>query len=183
MLRVVEDHLPAAESEYRRRGRPRKGESKATKKVKRLARQKSMRAAKALRQLDMSDTGVPLTSVVTAANVHDSQVTHPYSLMDSAYDAAEIRGWIAACGRKAIIEPNRRGSTDTEVMDPATRKRFAIRSTVERSNAHLKDWLLPSKLLVKGHRKVSFCLMCGVVSLAAIKTLQQIMLPQLEAAA
>lgn len=145
--------------------------------------------------LDVSDMGIPLTSVVTAANVHDSQVaipmekvtssrvTHLYSLMDSAYDAAEIRGWITACGRKAIIEPNRRGSTDTEAMDPATRKRFAIRSTVERSNAHLKDWVLPSKLLVKGHRNVSFCLMCGVVSLAAIKILQQIMLPQLEAAA
>ena len=72
--------------------------------------------------------------------VHDSQVAiamekltasrvrHPYSLMDSACDAADIRSWISACGRKAI------------------------RSTVERSNAHLKDWWLPSKLPVKGQR-------------------------------
>jgi len=205
----------------RKRGRPRKGESRATKKIKRLVRQKSMRAAKALRELDhecawgckrnsqgnvqfwkgyklhvdVTDMGIPVTAVVTAANVHDSQVaipmekitasrvTHLYSLMDSAYDAAEIRGWIAACGRKAIIEPNRRRSADSEVMDPATRERYAIRSTVERSNAHLKDWLLPSKLLVKGHNKASFCLMCGVVSLAAIKILQQIVLPELEPAA
>jgi hypothetical protein len=32
-------------------------------------------------------------------------------------------------------------------MDPASRKRFGIRSTGERGNAHLKDWLLAVKIL------------------------------------
>ncbi|MDR2740612.1 MAG: transposase, partial [Treponema sp.] len=49
--------------------------------------------------LDVSDTGFPLTAIVTGANVHDSQLAIPmeqiterkvffcYSLMDSAYDS------------------------------------------------------------------------------------------------
>jgi transposase len=205
----------------RKRGRPRKGTGKAEKRVKRLAQQKSMRPAKALRELDhecawgckrnsqgnvqfwkgyklhldVSDMGIPITAVVTGANVHDSQVaipmekltasrvTHLYSLMDSAYDAADIRSWISACGRKAIIEANKRGRKTAQAMDPATRRRYAIRSTVERSNAHLKDRLLPTKLLVKGHKKVSFCLLSGVVCPAAVKILQQMVLPEFEAAA
>lgn len=205
----------------RKRGRPRKGAGKAEKRIKRLARQKSMRPAKALRELDhecawgckrnsqgnvqfwrgyklhldVTDMGIPVTAVVTGANVHDSQVaipmekltasrvTHLYSLMDSAYDAADIRNWINACGRKPIIDANKRAGGTAEPMDPATKRRYAIRSTVERSNAHLKDWLLPSKLLVKGHKKASFCLLSGVVCLAAVKILQQMVLPELEAAA
>lgn len=121
--------------------------------------------------LDVSDMGIPME------NITASRVTHLYSLMDSAYDAADIRSWISACGRKAIIEANKRGRKTAQAMDPATRRRYAIRSTVERSNAHLKDWLLPSKLLVKGHKKVSFCLLSGVVCLAAVKILQQMVLP------
>jgi hypothetical protein len=139
--------------------------------------------------------GIPITAVVTGANVHDSQVaipmekltasrvTHLYSPMDCARDAADIRSWISACGRKAIIEPNKRGGKTAQAMDPATRRRYAIRSTVERSNAHLKDRLLPSKLLVKGHKEVSFCLLSGVVCPAAVKILQQMVPPELEAAA
>ena len=112
-----------------------------------------------------------------------SRVTHLYSLMDSAYDAADIRNWINACGRKPIIDANKRIGGTAETMDPATKRRYAIRSTVERSNADLKDWLLPLKLLVKGHKKVSFCLFSGVDCLAAVKILQQLVLPELEAAA
>ena len=103
--------------------------------------------------------------MVTVANVHDSQiaipmekltasrVTHLYSLMDSACDVADIRSWINACGRKPIIDANKRGSGTAEATDPATKRRYAIRSTVERSNAHLKGLLLPSELLVKGQRR------------------------------
>ena len=135
--------------------------------------------------LDVTDMGIPVAAVVTVANVHDSQVTipmekltaarvtHLYSLMDSAYDPADTRSCINACGRKPIIDANKRGGDTAERMDPAAKRRYAIRSAVERSNAHLKDWLLPSKMLVKGHKKVSFCLFSGVVCLAAVKILQQ----------
>ncbi|MDR2363226.1 MAG: transposase, partial [Spirochaetaceae bacterium] len=61
--------------------------------------------------LDVSDTGFPLTAVVTGANVHDSQLAIPmeqltegkvhfcYSLMDSAYDSKAIDDFIREHGR------------------------------------------------------------------------------------
>jgi hypothetical protein len=136
--------------------------------------------------------GIPISAVVTGANVHDSQVslplekmsekrvTHLYSLMDAAYDAPEIRGYSEAKGRIALVDQNKRRKDNREPMDPAEKQRFKIRSTVERTNSHLKDWLLPTKLLVKGFRKVNFVLMAGVVCLAALKILQQIILPKLQ---
>lgn len=205
----------------RKRGRPKKGELRAPKKPARLARQRSMPAGKALSELDkkcswgskrnsqgniqfwkgyklhldVTDAGVPVTAVVTGANVHDSQlaipmekrtqrsITHLYSLMDAAYDAAEIATYINATGRVALIDRNKRRNDPRAPFDPASSARFKIRSTVERSNAHLKDWLLPDKLTVRGHSKVTFCLMCGVVCLAAIKILQHMVLPSLQQAA
>jgi transposase len=145
--------------------------------------------------LDVTDIGIPVAAVVTGANVHDSQVaiplekiterkiTHLYSLMDSAYDACEIHDYIAARGRVALIDQNKRRNDSRNPMDPADKKRFRIRSTVERSNAHLKDWLLPSKLMLRGHPKITFCLMTGVVCLAAVKILQYFVLPAFERAA
>ena len=47
-------------------------------------------------------------------------------------------------------------------MDPAMKQRYKICSTVERANAHLKDWLWPSKIIVRGYSKVNFTLMAGV---------------------
>lgn len=145
--------------------------------------------------LDVTDVGIPVAAVVTGANVHDSQtaipmeklternITHLYSLMDSAYDAAEIRDYITARGRVALIDQNKRRNDSRQPMDSARKERFRIRSTVERSNSHLKDWLLPSKLMVRGHNKITFCLMSGVLCLAAIKILQYYILPALESAA
>jgi hypothetical protein len=56
---------------------------------------------------------------------------------------------------------------------------YKVRSTVERANAHLKDWLIPSQIHVKGIEKVSFIHGCGVLCLAAIKILQYIVAPAL----
>lgn len=135
--------------------------------------------------------GIPITSVVTAANVHDSQAAIPmekktiaivhrlYSLMDAAYDAKDIRSYIAATGGVPIIDRNKRRNTHSEPMDPAKKIRFRQRSTVERSNAHLKDRLLPAKIMTKGYEKTNFVLMSGVVCLAAVKILQNIVLPGL----
>ena len=107
--------------EPRKRGRPRKGESKANKKANRLAPQARQKASVALSalntlccwgckrnsqgnvsfwkgyklHLDVTDMGIPVTAVVTGANVHDSQlaipteklterkVKHLYTLMDA----------------------------------------------------------------------------------------------------
>jgi hypothetical protein len=42
---------------------------------------------------------------------------------------------------------------------------------------------LPSKSLVNGHKKVRFCLLSGVVCMAAVKTRQEMFLPGIKAAA
>jgi len=205
----------------RKRGRPKKGEVREGKGPTRLQKQLSLSPAKGLRDLntrcswgckknsqgniqfwkgyklhlDVTDVGIPVTAVVTGANVHDSQtaipmeklternITHLYSLMDSAYDAKEIHRYISERGRKALIDRNKRRKDVREPFDPASKERFRIRSTVERSNAHLKDWLLPSKVLVRGYEKVTFTLMTGVVCLSALKILQHYIWPSLEAAA
>ena len=203
----------------RRRGRPRKGEPKATKKMKRLAKQARQKASVSLSQLnmkcawgckknsqgnvcfwkgyklhlDVTDMGIPVTAVVTAANVHDSQLAipmeklterkihHLYSLMDSAYDAQDIRSYIEGKGRVAIIDGNKRRKEGVRPFDPAEKERFKIRSTVERANSHLKDWLIGGKVYVRGIRKVRFHLMSGVVCLAAVKILQYLVVPQQDA--
>jgi len=125
--------------------------------------------------------GIPVTAVVTGANVHDSQlaipmenlterrITHLYSVMDSAYDAEDIRAYIQGKERIALIEANRRRGKRSRAFDAAQEQRFKIRTTIERTNAHLKDWFFGANIFVRGIRKVKFHLMCGVVSLAAVK--------------
>ena len=198
----------------RKRGRPKKGEERPKDKT-RLEKQLQQSPESALSQLntqcawgckknsqgkiaswkgyklhlDVTDHGIPITSVVTGANVHDSQVaipmeklsmsriTHCYSVMDAGYDAETIRDFIKDQGRVAIVDRNNRRKQQRPPMCPATKERYKVRSTVERSNAHLKDWLLPKKLMVRGHSKVQFTLMTGVVCLAGIKILQLFYLP------
>ncbi len=97
--------------------------------------------------LDVTDTGIPVSMLVTGANVHDSQaaiplemmterrVTHLYTLMDSAYDAEAIRTFISSRGRIPIIDRNPRRKDGRPTFCPATRVHFKTRSTVERANA------------------------------------------------
>jgi len=204
-----------------KRGRPKKGEVREGKEPTLLQKQVSLSSAEGIGNLntrcswgckknsqgniqfwkgyklhlDVTDTGIPVTAVVTGANVHDSQtaipmeklternITHLYSLMDAAYDAKEVHRYITEKGRVAIIDRNKRRNDSREPLDPAAKERLRIRSTVERSNAHLKDWLLPSKVLVRGYEKVTFTLLTGVVCLSALKILQYYIWPSLEAAA
>jgi len=113
----------------RKRGRPRKGDVLIPVMPKRVARQLRQSPGKSLSQLDkdcgwgckknsqgkvqytkgyklhldVTDRGIPVSSCVTGANVHDSQVaillektterrvTHLYTMADSAYDFPEHR--------------------------------------------------------------------------------------------
>ena len=134
--------------------------------------------------LDVSDIGFPLTAWVSGANVHDSQLAIPfekltgdkvkyfYSVMDSAYDAKWIHAYIRMSHRIPLIDPNARRNANRPPLDPAKQERYKIRTTVERAYSHLKDRLIPKSLYVKGHAKVSFMLMIGVITLAALKYLQ-----------
>ncbi len=204
----------------RKRGRPRKGEVRPAKQPGRLERQLRMKPGKALKELDtncawgckknsqgnvsywkgyklhldVTDLGIPVTAIVTGANVHDSQVAIPmeklterkvtflYSVMDSAYDARPITNYIGGKGRVPLIDPNKRRGNERIPFTPAQKERFKIRTTVERANAHLKDWLVPTQIFVRGVKKVSFQLLCGVLCLAALKILQYFILPAQQAA-
>jgi hypothetical protein len=133
--------------------------------------------------LDVSDTGFPITACVTGANVHDSmlaipmekmteqRVTFCYSLMDPAYDANTITGFILSRERMPVIDKNKRKNKNHHPLDPAKKERYKIRTTVERAYSHLKDNLIPKAIYVKGITKVSFVLFSAVLCLAALKHL------------
>jgi hypothetical protein len=99
--------------------------------------------------------------------------------MDSAYDAKSISQFVRGRGRIPIIDQNQRRKPSRAPFDEATKERYKKRSVVERANSHLKDWLLPDKVLVRGSKKMSFELIYGVICLAAIKILEQFILPSL----
>ena len=134
--------------------------------------------------LDVSDSGFPVTAVVTGANVQDSSLAIPmeklteqritfcYTLMDAGYDAQRLRAFIENRGRVPIIDYKTRRNGERPVLDPARQERYKIRTAVERANSHLKDALIPKAIYVKGHTKVSFVLLAAVLCLAALKHFQ-----------
>jgi hypothetical protein len=210
-INTKKDTLP---KKKRKRGRPKKGEVRPPKEETTIEKQIHMDADKALQDinihaswgckvnsqgkknhwkgyklhLDVTDFGLPVTAVLTGANVYDNQVAipmekiteqkvqHLYSLMDSAYDASAIRTYITSRERVPIIDFNRRRGPKKELA-PAEQQRYNIRSTVERSNSHLKDWLFGKALYVKGPDKVMQHLMFGIIVLTALKILQYIEKP------
>ncbi len=144
----------------RKRGRPKKGEIVLPKEDARLTKQLHQKPGKSLKDmnrkcawggkknskgkthfwpgyklhLDVTDIGIPITAVVTGANVHDSQlaipmekmterkVTHLYSLMDAAYDAPQIRSYIKGKGRVDLIDFNKRRKSVLQTMTPAEKE-------------------------------------------------------------
>ena len=133
--------------------------------------------------LDVSDSGFPITAIVTGADVQDcnmaipmekiteQRVTFCYSLMDKGYDANQIRTFIESRERVPIIDFRKRNNGTCQELDPAKRERYKIRTTVERANSHLKDMFIPKAIYVKGYTKVSFVLLSAVLCLAALKHL------------
>jgi hypothetical protein len=106
----------------------------------------------------------------------EEKVFFCYSLMDAAYDSTAIGNFIRSRERVPIIDINNRGNGSRPPLDPAKKERFKLRTEVERANSILKDWLLPGKLYVKGHSKVSFVLFAAVTCLAALRTLMHFLL-------
>ena len=114
--------------------------------------------------IDTADGEIPISCVLTAASVHDSQlaiplatitatrVTNLYDLMDSAYDDAEIKQHSRDLGHVPIIDtnPRRTPGLKQELAQEAKRQRlvghriaedvrYGERSTAERVNGGLKD--------------------------------------------
>jgi transposase len=142
--------------------------------------------------LDVADGQIPISAVVTAAALHDSQVAIPlatmtaqrvinlYDVMDAAYDAIEILDHSRGLGHVPIVRPVRRkGKRDgseplqpTRSFTPAEQERFKERTTVERVNARLKDEFGIRDIRVRGHRKVAAHLMFAVLALTADQILK-----------
>jgi len=94
--------------------------------------------------LDVADGDIPVTAVLTAAKLHDSQaavammnitsrrVTYLYDLMDAAYDAKAIREHSIALGHKPIIDPVLRYRTTSEKV-PLRKNSRAMKKVVTRT--------------------------------------------------
>ena len=129
--------------------------------------------------LDTIDGDLPVSAVLTSASVHDNQVAIPlaqlsaqrvtslYDLMDSAYDAPQIRAFSRQLGHVPIIAANRRGSGLVREMEPAHALRFNERSASERVNSLLKQRYGGRWVRVRGGAKVMCHLMFGLIALTA----------------
>ena len=133
--------------------------------------------------IDWTDGGLPVNVVTTSASLHDSQVAIPmarrtaervtslYDLMDSAYDAKEIKQSSRELGHVPIIDPNRRPASSVP-LEPASIVRFRERSTAERGNGRLKDEFGCRNLRVRGHQKAHLHVMFAILVLFADQLLK-----------
>jgi hypothetical protein len=143
--------------------------------------------------VDIADGQIPISAVLTGANVHDSQVAIPlatmtsrrvtycYELMDAAYDAAEILDHSRDMGHVPIVDPANRGRKTKSTFLPgkeprqlseAERDRYKERTMVERINGRLKDEFGGRYVRVRGAAKVMAHLMFGVLALTADQILR-----------
>jgi hypothetical protein len=101
--------------------------------------------------LDVADGQIPISAVLTGANVHDSQVvTSLYALMDSAYDAYEIHEHTRAMSQVPIIKPHNCGRSTKNVITGA--RQIRVRGA-EKVATHLMFGVLA--LTVDQHLRLS----------------------------
>ena len=142
--------------------------------------------------LDVADGQIPVSGILTAASLHDSQVAIPlatmtaqrvtslYDVMDAAYDATEIKEHSRQLGHVPIIRPVKRGRKEVpfQGVQPsreftwAEADRFKERTMVERVYARLKDEFGGRQIRVRGARKIMAHLMFGVLALTADQILK-----------
>lgn len=128
--------------------------------------------------IDTADCGVPIAAILSSASFHDSgaaiplaqisaqRVTSLYDLMDAAYCSFELQAYSRQLGHVPLIDHNPRGGKK-EHFEPYDAERYKIRSTVERTNARLKDEFGGRHVWVKGAQKVYSHLMFGLLVLSA----------------
>jgi len=105
------------------------------------------------------------------------RVTSLYDMMDSAYDAPQIKAHSRSLGHVPIIDTNPRSKARKEELEAEAKRRKAAnytlaedrryneRSTVERVNGRIKDEFGARSVRVRGHAKVMAHLMFGIVAL------------------
>ena len=146
--------------------------------------------------LDVADGDIPISAILTSASLHDSQAAIPlatmtasrltnlYDLMDSAYDAPEIKAKSRALGHVPLIEPHPRNAAGKERiraeagrqkrigLRTAEHRRYQERSAAERVNANLKDNFAGRMIRVRGPDKVACHVMFGLLALSAIQIMR-----------
>jgi hypothetical protein len=147
--------------------------------------------------VDTADGDIPVSCVLTSASVHDSQVAIPlatmtagrvvnlYDLMDSAYDATEIKAHSRKLGHVPIIDVNPRRDAALKEELALEEKRLKLvghrmaediryneRSSAERVNANLKENHGGRTVHVRGPAKVMCHLMFGVLVIAATQIIR-----------
>jgi hypothetical protein len=159
--------------------------------------------------IDVADGQIPISCVLTSASVHDSQVAIPlatitnqrvtslYDVMDSAYDAKEIREHCESLGHVPLIDPVQRTvpivhSTYQDSLrgydkrrklpktvpgkippfTTAQEERYKIRTMSERVNARLKDEFGGRTTRVRGASKVMAHLMFGILAITVDQLLR-----------
>jgi hypothetical protein len=195
----------------RKKGRPRHGEVREPKPETRLQRQGRQSAPEALAELpvhcdvgtkknskgykeswigyklhaDVTDCCLPISTALTAASLHDSQVAIPlmkltservnylYDMMDAAYDAQPIYAVSRSLGHVPIIDKHGRGR-EVIPLAPHEAARYKERTVAERFNSRLKEEFGGSNVMVRGAQKVGLHLMFGVIALFADQLLKLI---------
>lgn len=133
--------------------------------------------------IDTACNGLPITTVLTSASLHDSQVAIPmmkltatkvtslYDVMDAAYDAESIYKVSRSLGHVPVIDKNpRRGPVLP--MAPAEALRYNERTIAEHTNGRLKEEFGGNNVKVRGHIKVKLHLMFGIIALFADQLLK-----------
>ena len=133
--------------------------------------------------VDWADGEIPVSCILTSASMHDSQaaiplatmsaqrVTNLYDLMDAAYDDSLIRQHSIELNHVPIIDHNPRRKAKQH-FDPATAKRFSLRSSAERGFSRAKDSFGGRFVRVRGHPKVFAHLMFGILALTVEQLLR-----------
>lgn len=146
--------------------------------------------------IDAADGAIPVSCLLSSASLHDSQaaiplaeithgrVTSLYDMMDSAYDAPQIKAHSRSLGHVPIIDVNPRSKAGKEELKVEAKRRKAAnfttahdrryneRSTVERVNGRLKDEFGARNVRVRGPGKVMAHLMFGIVALTVDQLLK-----------
>lgn len=134
--------------------------------------------------LDVDDHGIPLSAILTSASMHDTGAAIPlermtsqrtqslYTLMDAGYVSAEIEEETRDAGKIPIIDPKKPRGGELIPLDNARAERYKIRTTVERTNATIKDDFGGRYVRVKGHAKVFSHLMFGVLAMSALRIVE-----------
>ena len=192
----------------RRRGRPRKGSPPAPKK--RLDRQPGMQLAEMLDDLpkhgdwgvrfdergrkqrwkgyklhcDLSDSGLPLSYLLTSASLHDSQAAIPlatltsrrvtalYELMDAGYYGHNIRQYCEQLGHVVLIPDVPPAGQPKRAFSPAQRQRYEQRRLIESFFAQLKDHCGLRFIRVRGHAKVLLQVQLAILMLTLERVLR-----------